>query len=225
MFVIAHRGGAGLAPENTLKSLQAGKQAGADALECDIQITKDSELILCHDDTLLRIAGKSTKIADLTLKEINLVVTHSGEPIPTLAEALETAGDTPLVIEGKGTGWAKPLAKELSAHVGTKPMVISGDHPELFIFSKEAPGYETFAINDHAPFNAIHSAKLLGLSGISTGFSHYNPFLYWYCKRYNLRMITSPINKPRYVRFFHFFYPQVMITTDFPNKIKGDKHV
>ncbi len=223
MFVIGHRGAAGLAPENTLKALEIGKQEGADALECDIQVTKDGKLVLCHDDTLLRIAGKSDKVSDLTLKEIGTTVTHSGEPIPTLAEAFEAAGDTPLVVEGKGTGWAKVLARELKKHKGTKPMVISGNHPELFIFIQEAPGFETYAINDHAPFNAIHNAKLLGLSGISTGFSHYNPFLYWYAKRSKLKMITSPINRPWFIRFFHIFYPQVMITTDFPDKLKRFK--
>lgn len=223
MFVIGHRGAAGLAPENTLKALEIGVQEGADALECDIQVTKDGKLVLCHDDTLMRIAGKSDKVADLTLKEISTTVTHSGEPIPTLAEAFETAGNTPLVIEGKGTRWAEVLARDLTKHRGTKPMVISSNHPELFIFTREAPGFETYAINDHAPFNAIHNAKLLGLSGFSTGFSHYNPFLYWYAKRQKLKMITSPINRTWFIRFFHKFYPQVMITTDFPDRLKRFK--
>lgn len=223
MFVIGHRGAAGLAPENTLKALEIGAQEGADALECDIQVTKDGILVLCHDETLLRIAGKSDKVADLTLKQINTTVTHSGEPIPTLSEAFETAGTTPLVIEGKGKGWAKFLAKELKRHNGVKPKIISSSHPELFILTQEAPGFETYAINDHAPFNAIHNAKLLGFSGFSTGFSHYNPFLYWYAKRNNLKMITSPINKPLFIRFFNKFYPQVMITTDFPDRLKRFK--
>lgn len=223
MFVIGHRGAAGLAPENTLKALEIGKQEGADALECDIQVTKDNQLVLCHDDTLLRIAGKSDKVADLTLRQVQTTVTNSGEPIPTLAESLEAAGDTPLVIEGKGSGWAKLLARDLKKHSGVRPMIISGNHPELFIFNQEIAGYETYAINDHAPFNAIHNAKLLGLSGISTGFSHYNPFLYWYARKQKLKMITSPINKPLFIRFFHKFYPEVMITTDFPDRLKGFK--
>lgn len=218
MFIIGHRGAGGLAPENTLKSLTAGIANGADALECDIQITKDKKLVLCHDDSLLRFTGSHESIADLTLAQIETTTTYSGEPIPTLREAFETAGQVPLVIEGKGKNWAKLLAKEVARHKGTKPMVISSNHPELFIFSQELPGIETYAINDHAPFNAIHNAKLLNLRGFSTGFSHYNPFLYWYAKRKNLKMITSPINRPWAVWFFNKFYPEVMITTDFPDR-------
>lgn len=223
MFVIAHRGGAGLAPENTLKALKIGIQEGADALECDIQVTKDNKLVLCHDPTLHRISGKNQYVSDLTLADIRKIKTHSGEPIPTLTEALRTTDTTPLVIEGKGNGWAKLLAKELQKHKGAKPMVISSSHTELFIFSQESPSHQTFAINDHAPWSAIHRAKLLGLSGISTGFSHYNPFLYWYAKRQKLKMITSPINRTTHIRFFHRLYPQVMITTDFPNRLKEFK--
>ncbi len=219
MFVIAHRGGAGLAPENTLKALTTGIASGADALECDVRITKDKKIILCHDDTLLRIAGKNKKISDLTLKEICLTPTNSGAPIPTLSEALDTAKNIPLVIEAKGNNWAKLLADELKKHTGPKPMVISTNHPELFNFRQKIDDIETYAINDNAPFNAIHNAKLLGLSGISTGFSHYNPFLYKYAKYKNLKMITSPINRPLFVRFFHFLYPKIMITTDYPDKL------
>ena len=114
MFVIAHRGGAGLAPENTLKALTTGIASGADALECDVRITKDKKIILCHDDTLLRIAGKNKKISDLTLKEICLTPTNSGAPIPTLSEALDTAKNIPLVIEAKGNNWAKLLADSIT---------------------------------------------------------------------------------------------------------------
>lgn len=220
MFLIGHRGAAGLAPENTLLSIEAGIDNGANAIECDIRVTKDKKLVLCHDDTLLRIAGNSKKISELSLNQIHTTITNSGQPIPTLAEALEAAGNTPLVIEGKGSDWAELLATELKGHKGTKPMVISSNHPELFLFTQALPGVETFAINDHSPFDAIRNATLLNLSGISTGFSHYNPLVYRYARRNNLKMITSPINRPWAVWFFHKLYPEVMITTDFPDRFK-----
>ncbi|MCA9334940.1 glycerophosphodiester phosphodiesterase [Candidatus Saccharibacteria bacterium] len=61
MLVIGHRGAAGLAPENTLESLRAGKDAGADILEFDVRITADGIPILCHDPTLHgRVVRKTT---------------------------------------------------------------------------------------------------------------------------------------------------------------------
>lgn len=49
MLIIGHRGAAGLAPENTLASLQAGFDAGVDILEFDVRITSDGIPILAHD--------------------------------------------------------------------------------------------------------------------------------------------------------------------------------
>src|SRR4051812_36790781 len=65
MLVIGHRGAAGLAPENTLESLRAGLDAGADILEFDVRLTSDNIPVLSHD---ARLHGKSvgrTSIKDL----------------------------------------------------------------------------------------------------------------------------------------------------------------
>lgn len=218
IYLIGHRGAAGLAPENTLKSFRVAKKHKVNAIECDIQVTKDKKLVLCHDATLLRFTGKPTKISDLTLAQINTTVTYSGEPIPTLQEGLEAAGKTPLVIEGKGSGWAKPLARDLKNHSGTTPRVISSDHRELVMFSQELPEIETYAINDFKPFEAIYTAKDLHFTGVSFSFWFYNPLTYLFAKRAGLKMIMSPLNKPLLAWILHILYPQVAITTDFPDR-------
>ena len=65
MLIIGHRGAKGLGPENTLLSLQAGVDAGADILEFDIRLTKDGVPILSHDN---RLNGR--RINRSTLAEI-----------------------------------------------------------------------------------------------------------------------------------------------------------
>ena len=50
--VIAHRGGAGLWPENTLFAFQQATALGVDALETDVRATSDGVLVLLHDETV-----------------------------------------------------------------------------------------------------------------------------------------------------------------------------
>jgi glycerophosphoryl diester phosphodiesterase len=67
---IAHGGGQGHAPPNTLEALQLADSMGADVLEIDLQITKDGVLVLHHDDTLDRITDMKGPIADKTWAEL-----------------------------------------------------------------------------------------------------------------------------------------------------------
>ncbi|MFR9513640.1 MAG: glycerophosphodiester phosphodiesterase family protein [Rikenellaceae bacterium] len=109
--VTGHRGAAGLAPENTLLAMQRGIEAGADFIECDIHLTKDNEVIVCHDTTIDRTTTGKGEIAALTLAEILAydIVDEQGAvtdlKIPTLDQLLElVGGKTNLIIEIKRKG-------------------------------------------------------------------------------------------------------------------------
>lgn len=65
MLIIGHRGGAGLAPENTLQSLQAGYDAGADMLEFDVRLTSDNIPILSHNARIHGAFINQTTLANL----------------------------------------------------------------------------------------------------------------------------------------------------------------
>lgn len=221
MFIIGHRGAAGLAPENTLEGISIAKKSRVDAIEIDIRATKDKKLVLQHDPTLLRHAEDASKISELTLKQVQTTITKSGHPIPTLDEAFEEAGNTMLVVEGKGSGWAEPLAEKLRKCKGPKPMVISDDHRELVYFSTLAPNIETYAISWTHPFDSLYFARQAKLSGVSLHYAHYNPVTYIFAKRAGLKMITSPINKRWLAKLLHKFYPEVMITTDYPDHLRA----
>jgi glycerophosphoryl diester phosphodiesterase len=93
--IIAHRGASFDAPENTLAALRLAWQQGADAVEFDVFLSKDGQIVLLHDKDLKRTAGDSRNVADLTLAELRKLEVgrwkdprFAGEPIPTLAEAL-----------------------------------------------------------------------------------------------------------------------------------------
>ncbi|GGH37531.1 glycerophosphodiester phosphodiesterase [Paenibacillus segetis] len=91
----AHRGAAGLYPENTIISFTRALELGATGIETDVQMTKDGHLILIHDENLHRTAGVAAWVKDLTLEEIKSHEVGSwfhedyrGEQIPTLEELL-----------------------------------------------------------------------------------------------------------------------------------------
>lgn len=67
---VAHRGGAGLAPENTLAAFQLGLQYQADAVELDLHMSKDGALIVMHDADLKHATGTAGAISAFTLAEL-----------------------------------------------------------------------------------------------------------------------------------------------------------
>lgn len=69
-YNIAHRGGAALAPEETLEAFAKADQVGADMFEYDVHITKDGHLIASHDPSVDRITTGSGLINELTLEEV-----------------------------------------------------------------------------------------------------------------------------------------------------------
>lgn len=219
MYIIGHRGAAGLAPENSILSIKAAAKYKVDAIECDIRVSKDNRLVLSHDDTFLRIAGDKRKVKELSLAQIKKIKTNDGQSILTLEEALKAAGKIPMIIEGKSDGWAEPLAKILKKHQGPKPKVISYTLKELLIFQNLMPDMETYFNGDNHSVELIVMAKKLGFSGVSMLASLYNPLIYYFARRHKLKLISSPIDPTWRIRLFHFLYPKVMITTNYPDRV------
>ena len=92
----AHRGAAGLAPENTLAAFRMAIELGADAAELDLQTTKDGVVVVIHDDTVDRTTDGRGRIGDLTLAEIKQLDAGAkfspafrGERVPTLRELID----------------------------------------------------------------------------------------------------------------------------------------
>lgn len=105
---IAHRGLHDLTencPENSLAAMALAADSGF-AVENDIHLTKDGEVVVFHDDTTDRMCGVSGKIEEMTLKKLKtLRLAGTNEQIPTLRECLDVInGRVPLLIEFKAVG-------------------------------------------------------------------------------------------------------------------------
>ncbi len=101
MNIIGHRGARGLAPENTLKAIEAGIDAGVDELEIDVRVTSDGVPVLHHDPMLRDENGRKipgTNIVDHTLGELRAYKAD----LATLEEAINAVVcRVPMMIELK----------------------------------------------------------------------------------------------------------------------------
>lgn len=94
MITVAHRGLAGLYPENTLLSFEKCLEYNPDAIELDVQLTKDNVPVIFHDEELSRTTGRNGWIKDLTYEELLDYDANNGfdvpfQHIPTLDEYFE----------------------------------------------------------------------------------------------------------------------------------------
>ena len=107
--VIGHRGASAYYPENTMSAFRAAYEMGAEMIELDILLSKDSIPVVIHDETLDRTTNGTGLVADYSLEELRKLDAgmwfgkeHTGEQIPTLEEVLEFAkGKIALNIEIK----------------------------------------------------------------------------------------------------------------------------
>jgi len=137
-MLVAHRGGARLAPENTLTAfVQARERWRADMLEMDARLTRDGHVVVIHDPSVDRTTDGAGLVAELTLREIqaldagyrflDLSGSHSfrgrGVRVPTLEEVLVTCTDVWVNVECKERRVARPLA-ELVTRLGAVDRVL-----------------------------------------------------------------------------------------------------
>jgi glycerophosphoryl diester phosphodiesterase len=160
---VAHRGGAGLAPENTLAAFRLGLAYDADALELDLHQSKDGALIVMHDADVSRATGAVGEIGGLTLAQLrtlNAAATYPGQDIapqriPTLQEVLALVhGRASVQIEIKlradNTRYAGIEAKVVKAvkqyDMLADAVVISFDFPALHTITALEPRVQTCAL-------------------------------------------------------------------------------
>jgi glycerophosphoryl diester phosphodiesterase len=96
-LIIAHRGASAAEPENSLAAFQAARRLGADAVELDVHASADGGLFVHHDETL----DGTHHIAHSAAARVRATRLSNGEPMPTLAEALDACGPLAVFVEVK----------------------------------------------------------------------------------------------------------------------------
>lgn len=176
-MIIAHRGGALEAPENTLPAIRHGVASGADWQEIDVTLTRDERVVVIHDETLGRTTSGSGRVSQTSFAELRRLDAgtprwpaatrealtragvsppefgeqYSGTQVPTLAEALAVDG-AQLMIELKAYAEPELLARKVVAQVRD---VAAGHRVMLASFQPEV----LWAVYNHDP-----ELALLGLA-------------------------------------------------------------
>jgi glycerophosphoryl diester phosphodiesterase len=126
-LVVAHRGAAMAAPENTMEAYRLAVEMGADAIEIDVHLTADGKLAVIHDETVERTTDLTGSVASMTLKQLRTAdAGHNferdgsfpfrgrGLKVPTFTEVLKWLPDgIGLVVEVKARAATAPTVAAL----------------------------------------------------------------------------------------------------------------
>ena len=181
-MVIAHQGGEGLRPSNTMLAFENAVALGVDVLEMDVHSTADGALVLIHDDTVDRTTDGSGRVNDLTLAEIQQLdagdywtpdegATYpyrgQGVRIPTLDEVLTAFPQMKYNIEIKQVepSIAAALCETLRFHNLTDQALIASFHPTAMNeFRAACPEVATSMVEaEIRPFFILNTVFLGGL--------------------------------------------------------------
>ena len=110
---IAHRGGAGEWPENTMPAFQGAVDLGFEYVETDVHATADGVLVAFHDDRLDRVTNKVGKVSELSWTEVKTALVDGQEPIPRFSELMRAFPHLKVNIDPKSNQAVEPLIREL----------------------------------------------------------------------------------------------------------------
>ena len=184
--VFAHRGASGYAPENTLEAFALAGEQGAQGIELDVQLTKDGEVVVIHDETIDRVSTGKGAVRDYTLEELRRFSFHNhkkeyeGVQIPTLREVLEQVkpGGMEVNIELKtGIYWYPGLEEktvELVKAAGMENRVIysSFNHYSVQKILELDAETETAYLYSDVLLNVENYAKNTGVCGLHPAVYH-----------------------------------------------------
>jgi glycerophosphoryl diester phosphodiesterase len=188
-LILAHRGASALAPENTLAAFLRARDLGADGVELDVTLTRDSVPVVIHDDTVDRTTDGHGAVSNKTLLEIKRLdaggwksPTYHGETIPTLAEVFDALADwlRPAGLEHKGV---------VNVEMKSETLRTDGVERKVVKIVEQKNLQESVIISS---FNPLALARVRALNcGLMRGLL-YDLSLPFYLRRAWLRLLAAP---------------------------------
>jgi glycerophosphoryl diester phosphodiesterase len=143
-LVFAHRGGAALAPENTVIAFEGGLSHGADGMELDVHLSRDGVPVVIHDGTLDRTTNGTGEVASLSAAELARLdagyhfdpaggypFRDRGHGVPTLEAVLARWAAARVIVEMKnGTAALGAAVVAVVRRVGAQPRVCLGSYQQ-----------------------------------------------------------------------------------------------
>ncbi len=211
-LTIGHRGAAGLAPENTLLSVETALSIGVDIVEIDVHRSRDGHLIVMHDERVDRTTNGSGYIRDLTLPEIRAL-----QPgVPLLAEVIHAVkGRAALMIELKIRGMADDVVATAS---GASVYYASFLHSELLRIRELEPAARTIALLDGIPVSPTGFALDAKATHAGIAFDSLEPEFLAALKNAGLAVFTYTVDDPRDIAYARSLEVDGLIS-NFPDRL------
>jgi glycerophosphoryl diester phosphodiesterase len=183
--VVAHRGAASYAPENTLASLREARTRGASWVEFDVKLSGDGVAMLMHDDSLKRTAGLDQLALATPWTEIGgldagiwMDSRFAGQRVPSFVEAIACLGDENLGANieikpspGREAETARAVVEILRthwpAHLPT-PLLSSFKEASLAAALEAAPEFPRAILIDEVQDDWRARAGAVGAAGVNT---------------------------------------------------------
>jgi len=213
---IAHRGYSRFYPENTMLAFHKAVEAGCDAIELDLQLSKDGELVIFHDDTLERTTTGKGLISEFTKKELMdldasrlFFGTHQDNRIPSLEEYLHYIQDKDIVsvieLKKKINADAKMEEKVIemirSFRLSEKVIISSFSQESILRSRILAPEVSTALITDYWLYRGGKIAKSLGATYIHPRHLFLLPFVLSEIKREGILVQPWTVDEEKRMRW------------------------
>lgn len=215
-LLIAHRGLSGLFPENTMEAFRAAFEAGARAVEFDVQQTADGELVVIHDTDLKRLAGLPVQVGKLKYGELAVVDVGAwfdprfgGVRVPRLGEVLDAAPEgveVHLEIKQPRVPYAGIEGRVLAAlrerpSVKERTVVSSFHYPTLRELRRLDPDARLGLLRGKEPFKeSLEMAREIGAESVHVsgrGFSSKWPAL---ARAEGFKLYVYTVDRPEDIR-------------------------
>lgn len=231
MWVVAHRGASGHAPENTLASFLKAVELGARFIETDLQLSRDAHFVAIHDETLERTTNGHGSVHDWTLAELRELDAGSwfgaefaGEKLPTMAEILEFAREHDVVFYLE----IKPQASWGSEHLLVGSMRDAGEAARIIVLSFDGstiaavrrlePNLMTGLLMEVHAADAVERAVRVGARQLGMRGDLITPELLTQAKRRDIQVVAWTINQPAHMQALIAAGVDGIIT-DYPDRL------
>lgn len=198
-----------IAPENTVAASKLAWELGADAVECDIYLSADNKIIVCHDGNTKRTTGQSYSIKETNSDILRTLDAGSfknekykGEKIPILEEIIqEVPQGKELVIEIKCGSEVLPFLKELiSKYENSRKFVfICFDFKTITDTKKTFPKNSCYWLCSNAALfeKSINQVPSSGIEGVSLSYGIIDKKTADLVKGMNIELFTWTVDDPK----------------------------
>lgn len=169
-LVLGHRGASIAETENTMEAFSVAREVGADGVELDVRLCATGEVVVFHDQTLSRLAGRGERVASMPWCHLREVTIGRDRRIPTLERVLTTFAASTFVvnveIKSDRTGRAGPLVDRVLDCIArcqaVESVVLSSFDPlVLGRVHRKAPRLATgFLFHRDAPLAVAHAWRV-----------------------------------------------------------------